>query len=147
MTWDVYALRAPRGARSVEQIPDGYSGPAIGDPDDVVEVVRRVAPHVDATDPRWLRLEGPDHRIEVALGKGIQVHDVTFYIGRGDGAEEINGAVPIVLEVCRSLAITAFDTETGEVLTSSSQPPPDAPPDDDDADEDDRPWWRRLRRR
>ena len=63
MTWDVYAVRAPRGARSVEEIPEGFSGPDIGDPDHVVEVVRRAAPHVDATDPRWLRIEGPDHRI------------------------------------------------------------------------------------
>ena len=140
MTWDVYALRAPGGARSVEQIPEGYTGPDIGDEETVLRVVQRVAPHVDASDPRWLRLEGEDHRIEVALGKDIRVHDVTFYIGRGDGA------VPIVLEVCRSLGITPFDTETGEVLTESSQPPPDAPPDDDDEDED-RPWWRRLLRR
>jgi hypothetical protein len=142
MTWDVYALRAPRGARSVDQIPEGYSGPAIGDPEQVVEVVRQVAPHVDATDPRWLRLDAPDHHIEVALGKGIRVHDVTFYIGGGDGA------VPVVLEVCRSLAITAFDTDTGEVLTASSRPPAAAPPEDDeDEDDEERPWWRRLWRR
>jgi hypothetical protein len=142
MTWDVYALRAPRGARSVDQIPEGYSGPAIGDPEQVVEVIRGVAPHLDASDPRWLRLEGPDHRIEVALGKGIRVHDVTFYIGAGDGA------VPIVLEVCRSLAITAFDTDTGEVLTASSRPPADTPPEEDeDEDVGDRPWWRRVWRR
>lgn len=137
MTWDVYALRAPRGARSVEQIPDGYTGPDIGDPDDVVETVRGVAPHVDATDPRWLRIEGPDHQIEVALGKGIRVHDLSFYLGPGEGA------VRIVLDVCRSLGITAFDTETGEVLTEESRPPADAPGDVDD-DEADRPWWKRL---
>jgi hypothetical protein len=75
----------------------------------------------------------------VALGKGIRVHDVTFYIGGGDGA------VPVVLEVCRSLAITAFDTDTGEVLTASSRPPAAAPPEDDeDEDDEERPWWRRL---
>jgi hypothetical protein len=137
MTWDVYALRAPRGARSVEQFPDGYTGPAIGDPDDVIAAVRGVAPHLDTSDPRWLRLEGPDHRIEIALGKGVRVQDMTFYISGGDGA------VGVVLDVCRSLGITPFDTETGEVLNPSSQPPPDAPVDEDD-DEDDRPWWRRL---
>ena len=137
MTWDVYALRAPRGARSVEQIPDGYTGPPIGDPDDVIAAVRGVAPHLDTSDPRWLRLEGPDHRIEIALGKGVRVQDMTFYISGGDGA------VGVVLDVCRSLGITPFDTETGEVLNPSSQPPPDAPVDVDD-DEDDRPWWRRL---
>jgi len=136
-TWDVYALRAPRGARSVEQIPDGYTGPAIGDPEDVVEAVRGAAPHVNTSDPRWLRLDGPDHRIEIALGKGIRVHDLTFYVTGGAGA------VPVVLGVCRSLGITPFDTDTGEVLTASSQPPADAPAPDDD-DHDDRPWWRRL---
>ncbi len=137
MTWDVYALRAPRGARSVEQIPDGYTGPAIGAPDDVVAAVRAVAPHLDTSDPRWLRLTGPDHQVEIALGKGIRVHDVTFYIGGGDGA------VPVVLSVCRAQAITPFDTETGEVLTAESQPPADAPADAAE-DDDDRPWWRRL---
>ena len=75
MTWDVYAVKAP-GARTVEQIPEGLARSDIGNPDDVVEAVRRVAPHLDAKDPRWLRLEGPDHEIEVALGKGIRVHDV-----------------------------------------------------------------------
>jgi hypothetical protein len=137
MTWDVYALRAPRGARSVEQIPEGYTGPPIGEPDDVVEAVRRVAPHLDTSDPRWLRLEGPDHQVEIALGKGIRVQDLSFYIGGGEGA------VGVVLDVCRELGITPFDTETGEVLTSASQPPAAAPPEDDD-DEDDRPWWRRI---
>ncbi|GAA2723472.1 hypothetical protein [Cellulomonas aerilata] len=136
MTWDVYALRAPRGARSVEQIPDGYTGPAIGEPDDVVAAVREVAPHLDTSDPRWLRLSGPDHQVEIALGKGIRVHDVTFYITGGAGA------VPVVLDVCRSLGLTPFDTETGEVLTAGSRPPADAPP--EEADDDDRPWWRRL---
>ena len=140
MTWDVYAVRAPRGARSVEEIPEGFSGPDIGDPDHVVEVVRRAAPHVDATDPRRLRIEGPDHRIELSLGNGFRVHDVTFFIGPGDGA------VPIVLDVCRSLGITPFDTETGEVLTESSRPPADLPADAADDDED-RPWWRRVLKR
>ncbi|HEY8721399.1 hypothetical protein [Pengzhenrongella sp.] len=134
MTWDVYAVRAP-GARNVEQIPDGGGSP-IGNPDDVVEAVRRVAPHLDDKDPRWLRLEGPDHEIEVALGKGIRVHDVTFYIGGGEGA------VPIVLDVCRELGITPFDTDTGEVLNASSRPPVVTPPDADEDEE--RPWWRRL---
>jgi hypothetical protein len=141
MTWDVYAVRA-QGARTVEELPEGYAGPDIGDPEDVLRTVRRLAPHVDATDPRWLRIEGPDHQIEIALGKDIRVHDVTFYIGLGRG----DGAVPLVLEVCQSLGITPFDTETGGLLTASSRPPADAPADEED-DEDERPWWRRVLRR
>ena len=137
MTWDVYALRAPRGARSVEQIPEGYVPPDVGAPEDVLAAVRQDAPHVDAQDPHWLRITGPDHQIEIALGKDIRVHDLSFYLGREEGA------VPIVLAVCRSLGITPFDTETGEVLTADSRPPADGPV-GDAADDDDRPWWRRL---
>lgn len=137
MTWDVYALRAPRGARSVEQIPDGYVGPPIGAPEDVVEAVRGVAPHLDTSDPRWLKIAGEDHQIEIALGKGVRVQDMSFYITGGAGA------VPVVLDVCRSLGITPFDTETGEVLNSSSVPPSNTPPEDDDEDEP-RPWWKKL---
>jgi hypothetical protein len=137
MTWDVYALRAPRGARSVEQFPAAYTPPPIGDPDDVVAAVREVAPHLDTSDPRWLRLDGPDHQIEIALGKGIRVQDMTFYILGGDGA------VRVVLDVCRSLGITPYDTETGEVLNSESTPPSNTPPPEDDEDEP-RPWWKKI---
>lgn len=137
MTWDVYALRAPRGARSVEEIPDGYAGPPIGEPDDVVETVRGVAPNLDTSDRRWLRIVGEDHEIEIALGKGVRVQDVSFYITGGAGA------VPVVLDVCRALGVTPFDTETGTVLNPSSTPPSDIPPEGDDEDEP-RPWWRRL---
>ena len=139
MTWDVYALRAPRGARRVEDLPDGFVPPAIGNPDEVVEVIRQAARHVDASDPRWLTLEAPDHSIEVALGKGVRVHDLTFYIRGGEGA------VAVVLDVCRRLAVTPYDTETGEVLTATSQPPA-PPPDEEPAEAQRRPWWRRLRR-
>ena len=135
MTWDVYAVRAPRGARTVEDIPHDFSGPDIGKPEDVVRTVSRVAPHVDASDPSWLRIEGEDHRVEVALGQGITVHDLSFFIGPGDGGG------PLVLELCRSLGITPYDTETGEVLTAESRPPADVPADEDD---EDRPWWRRV---
>ncbi len=138
MTWDVYAVRAPRGARSVEQFPAAYVAPPIGDPDDVVAAVRGVAPHLDTSDPRWLRLDGPDHQIEIALGKGIRVQDITFYILGGDGA------VRIVLDVCRSLGITPFDTDTGEVLNAVSKPPSNTPPPEDDEDDEPRPWWKKL---
>lgn len=138
MTWDVYALRPPRGTRSVEGIPDGYNAPSIGDPDEVVEKVRAVAPHLDMSDPRWLRLDGPDHQIEIAIGKGVRVQEVTFYIHEGDGA------VGVVLDVCRALGVVPFDTDTGGVLNDESRPPSNEPPPLDEDDDDDRPWWRRL---
>ena len=81
-----------------------------GTRDEVTESIRQAALSVDARDPTWLLLEGPDHSIEVALGKGIQVHDLTFYIRSGDQA------VAVILDICRSLAMTAYDTESGGLI-------------------------------
>lgn len=135
MTWDVYAMRAP-GRRRLEDLSDTFRPPLLGQAESVIETIRAAAPHADASDPSWLTLRGPDHSIEISLGKGAQVHSLTFYIAAGAGA------VPLVLDICRRLAITPFDTESGEVLTATSQPPTAPPPDDDEAGGKRR-WWRR----
>lgn len=136
MTWDVYAMRAP-GVRRLEDLSDSFAPRILGQADTIVAAIREAAPHVDATDPSWLLLKGPDHDVEISLGKAAQVHSLTFYIAGGDGA------VPLVLDLCRRLAITPFDTESGDVLTSGSQPPSPPPPDEDDDAGGKRKWWRR----
>jgi hypothetical protein len=140
MTWDVYALRAP-GVRSVEALPEGYEPPAIGPFDEVLALVREALPGVDATDPSWLTLRTPGYFLEIALGKSVSVHDVYFYVTVEE--EDPHAAVGAVLDVCRALRITPYDTESGSVLTTESGPPAFRPRTDDE-DEDEAP--RGLRR-
>jgi hypothetical protein len=137
MTWDVYAVRATPGARRLEDLADVGGSADIGRLENVVAEIRAGAPHVDATDPTWLVLEGQDHSMDIGLGKGVHVRDVTFYIRGGEGA------VPLVLDLCSRLKVRAFDTETGEMLTSSSAAPVFDPGADDEADPPKRRWWRR----
>lgn len=138
MTWDVYAIRAPAHVRRLEDLSDRHSPRIIGTADAVTDAIRAAVPDVDTTDPTWLRLDRPDHSVEIAVGKGAQVHSITFYLGGGDRA------VPVVLDLCRRLAVTPFDTETGEVLTATSVPPAGPPPDDDADRSGKRRWWRRA---
>jgi hypothetical protein len=135
MSWAVYAMTAPASTRRLEDMPESYKPPALGTADDVVERIRTAMPDADTSDPRWLKLNGPDHSVEVTVGKGVQVHDVTFYIHNGPAA------VGVVLEVCRALGVTAFDTESGELLTPASKPPEPPPLDEDELPK--RKWWRR----
>ncbi len=132
MTWDVYAVRTGGGIRRLEDLPQGYSLPVVGTADEVVAAVREVAPYADTTDPSWLVVAGADHTVEISLGKASQVHDVTFYVSEGEGA------VGVILDVCRRLRVTPYDTETGEILTLGSRPPGPPPPDDEDGG---RRWW------
>jgi len=137
MTWDVYAVKAPPGARRLDDLTAAYGDQSIGTAEQVLALVREGAPHVDATDPTWLVIEGEDHSLDVSLGKGVHVQDVTFYIKGGDGS------VVLVLDLARRLKVRAFDTETGEMLTPSSAPPVFDPGDDEEDDPPKRRWWRR----
>ncbi|RZS87211.1 hypothetical protein EV189_2635 [Motilibacter rhizosphaerae] len=134
MTWDIYALRGPGGARNVEQIPEGWQPPAIGTHDEVRDRVRAALPQADLSDPLWVRLTGADWQVEALLGKAPQVHDVSMYV-TGDSGE----AVEAVLQLARALRVTAYDTETGDILTPEARPPVVADVDDD---EERRPWWK-----
>jgi hypothetical protein len=139
MTWNVYAIKAP--VRRLEDLPDHYKPSRIGSSETVIAAISEAAPHVDATDPAWLILNGPDHSMEVSLGKNVSVHEVIFFISGGDGA------VGLVLDICRRLGVRPFDSETGALLTATSRREEPAPePDDAPAENGERRgFWRRFR--
>lgn len=139
MTWAIYAMRGPGGVRRLEDVPEGYAPPSIGPAAAVIESIREAAPDLDASDPTWLRIKGPDHEIEATFGKSVEARDITFYIEGGDGA------VAVVLNICRHLRVMAYDTESGEMLTENSAPPVPPPLDDDELAGAKRRWWQRRR--
>jgi hypothetical protein len=135
MSWAVYALTSPGGIRNLDDLPAEYAPPSLGTAADVLERIRTAAPELDASDPKWLRISGPGHTVEITVGKGVEVHDVTFYLS-GPGA-----AVTVALDIAKALRVTAYDTESGEILTPTSQPPAPPPLDADELPK--RRWWRR----
>lgn len=137
MTWDVYAFKAPPGTRQLDDLSPSHLAGPVGTAEGVLAVIREGAPHVDASDPTWLVLEGDDHSLDVSVGKGVVVADLTFYIRGGQGS------VALVLDLCRRLGVRGFDTETGEMLMPSSTPPSFDLPDDEDDEVPKRRWWQR----
>lgn len=141
MTWDVYAVRA-RGVRNVEDLPAGFEPPPIGSPEEVLGRIREAAPHVQDNGSGWLRMQGPDHCVDINIGKSFQVHQVDFGIEVGGDPAP---SVAKVLEVCRVLKVTPYDTEAGSVLTEQSAPAEPPPPSADE--ESGGRWWQKLLRR
>jgi hypothetical protein len=80
----------------------------------VISAIRQVAPHVDTTDPSWLVLQGPDHLMEVSLGKDEDVDGFTFFVRGGEGS------VPLMAAIADAVGATLFDTSTGELVTAES---------------------------
>ncbi|MFC0623691.1 hypothetical protein [Kribbella deserti] len=135
MSWAIYALRTAGGARRLDDIADDYAPPSLGTATEVIEQIREVAPDVDASNPKWLRISGPGHSVEVSIGKGVHVHDITFYL---DGSGE---SVAIALKIAEHLGVMAYDTESGDMLTEFSKPPVPPPLDDDELKMGKRKWW------
>jgi hypothetical protein len=132
MTWAVYAMTAPPGVRRLDDVPDGYTPPPIGTAEEVVARIREAAPDADTSDPRWVRIRG----VEVTVGKGVQVRDLSFYL-------EDAGGIPVVLDLARALGVTAYDTESGERITKDSAPPVPPPLEPDELPK--RRWWQRKK--
>lgn len=118
-------------------MPDGYAPPSLGTAEEVIERVRAVAPDVDASKRSWLTFSGPDHDVELSIGKNVQVRDLTFYINGG------TDSIRLVMDISSKLGVTPYDTESGDFLTEESAPPV-PPPLTEDELEDGRSWWQRL---
>jgi len=117
-------------------MPDGYEPPSVGMATDVIDVVREVVPDVDASKPSWLTLRSADYDVEMTIGKGVQVRDITFYLNDGPRS------IPIVMEISRRLGVTPYDTESGDFLTEESRPPVPPPLTDDEIRANKPKWWK-----
>ena len=135
MSWAIYAMRGPGGVRRLEDIPDGYEPPSLGTADDVVKLVREVVPDADTSNRSWLVLRSDEYDVEMTIGKGVAVHDVTYYI---DGPRSI----PLVMEISNRLGVTAYDTESGDFLTEESKPPVPPPLTEEEIKDGKPKWWK-----
>ncbi|TDU88796.1 hypothetical protein EV138_2345 [Kribbella voronezhensis] len=136
MSWAIYAMRGPGGVRRLEDIPEGYEPPSLGTADEVVAVVREVAPDVDASKRSWLRLKSDEYDVELTIGKGVDVRDLTFYLNDGPRS------IPLVMEISSRLGVTAYDTESGNFLTEESKPPVPPPLTEDEIKANKPKWWK-----
>jgi hypothetical protein len=136
MSWAIYAMRGPGGVRRLEEIPDGYEPPTLGTADEVVDLVREVAPGVDATRRSWLLLKSEEYDVEMTIGKGVDVRDITFYLNDGPRS------IPVVMEISRRLGVTPYDTESGNFLTEESRPPVPPPMEPDEIKMNKPKWWK-----
>ncbi|ADB30286.1 hypothetical protein Kfla_1183 [Kribbella flavida DSM 17836] len=136
MSWAIYAMRGPGGVRRLDEIPEGYAPPSLGTADEVVAMVREVVPAVDATKKSWLVLRSDDYDVELSIGKGVDVHDVTFYLNDGPRS------IPVVMEISRRLGATPYDTESGDFLTEESRPPVPPPLTEEEIKANKPKWWK-----
>lgn len=116
MSWDVLLLRAAPEIRSIDELPNDYSGESLGTPTEVAKILRELFPHIDLRDPAWGVLEHEEYSIEFNIGDEVPCTSVTLHIRGPESAIE-----PLRL-LCKRTGWLAFDTSDGELIDFATDP-------------------------
>jgi hypothetical protein len=80
MSWDLFVQDIPAGVNSVADMPAQYSPCPIASRDEILRVVRFVAPFADTSDPSWLRINTPEANIEINIGNEVLLMGFAFHV-------------------------------------------------------------------
>jgi hypothetical protein len=111
MSWDLYAMKLPPGAQSVDAIAKDYTPPPIAPRDEVIGAIRAAVPGADFSDPAWGQIVTPTAAIEVNLGDDDPVESLALHV-RGAG-DEVLGLLAAILE---AVGVRAIDASSGDVF-------------------------------
>jgi hypothetical protein len=115
MSWDIFVQDFPRDARTLEDIPEGYSPSSIGERSTVISRIKEVVPIADFSNPAWGLIDGDGWSIEVNLGDGEDCEGFAFHVRGGDEA------VGIVAAILQHLDLRAFDAQTGDFFVAGPE--------------------------
>ena len=110
MSWDIYAMGGlPTNIQNVREMPSGFKATPIGSRQEVLDKLIALLPGVDASDPSWPVLDGPDCSIEINLGDSDPCEGFAFHVRGGESA------VPVISGILEAFGMRALDpqSETG----------------------------------
>lgn len=109
MSWDLFAMKLPREARSVDDLDEGYDPPAIGPRHAVIDAIASVVPTADFSDPSWGLIDTPQASIEVNLGSEEIVDSFALHV-RGGGVEVLT----LITDLLAAVDVRAIDGSSGD---------------------------------
>lgn len=112
MSWDVLLLRLPAHITSVDQIPDDFAPPPLGQRQGVLAAVSRTIPEADLSDPTWGELLGPSWSMELNIGSRDPVDSIMLHI-RGSGDDVLTP----VFHLAAALECKVLDCSDGALIT------------------------------
>ncbi|MEW2122052.1 hypothetical protein AB0945_44530 [Streptomyces sp. NPDC005474] len=117
MSWDVFIMRFPPEARAMDEIAEDWDPPSLGRGRDIRTVLAEVLPGIEYSQSGWGDYEGPGFSISTPVNEAddAPVAGVSLFI-HGDSEAAAHAA----LAVADELKARAFDTGSGDFLTSDS---------------------------
>lgn len=107
VSWDILVLNLPLGAKTPDDIADGFEPGSIGRCSDIVAKIKEVVPTADFSDPSWGLIETDQFSLDVSIDADGECEGFAIHIRDGDMAP---GVVAAILE---RLNLRAIDTRSG----------------------------------
>ena len=114
MSWDLFAMKLPREARTVDDLDADYEPPTIGPRHAVIEAIASVVPTADFSDPSWGLIETAHALIEVNLGSEEIVDSFALHV-RGGGVEVLT----LIADLLAAVDVRAIDGSSGDFFDAS----------------------------
>ena len=115
MSWDIFGQDLPRGARTLEEIPNDFKPAPLGERTVIIKKIEEVVPYADFSNPSWGVIERDEWSIEVNLGKEENCNGFAFHVRGGDAA------VGVVAAILEHLNLRAVDSQTGDFFEAGPE--------------------------
>ena len=117
MSWDVFIMRFPPEAESIDQIADDWNPPSLGTGREIRAVLTALLAGIEYTTSGWGDYEGPGFSISTPINEADDesVSGVSLFI-HGDS----DAAAHAALALADALGARAFETGSGDFLTAES---------------------------
>jgi hypothetical protein len=103
MSWDLFVMDIPRSANTVDEVPPDWVPGPIPSREEIMRAILEVVPAADASDPAWVRVEGPDFSVEASIGNDSPLTQFALHIRGGENS------IGFVADVLDRLKLRAFD--------------------------------------
>jgi hypothetical protein len=115
MSWDVLLMHVPSNVDSIHELPENFSS-ELGPRQEIVDILTRVFPNLDFSDPTWGHLRGRGFSIEFSIGEDTVIETIMLHVRGNDDA--INS----IQLLCEETGWRAFDTTIGEFINFNESP-------------------------
>jgi hypothetical protein len=115
VSWDVFIMRFPPEAESIDQIADDWDPPSLGTGREIRALLTDLLPGIEYTASGWGDYEGPGFSISTPINEAHDepVGGVSLFI-HGDSDAAAHAALADALDA------RAFETGSGDFLTTES---------------------------
>lgn len=109
MSWDLFVMDLPQDLKTADALPPNWVPSPLPSREQIVHAILDIDPLADASDPSWVRVNGPDFSVEINISDKVPL---TEFACHTRGADPAVGFIATLLDRLNLRALDA-SSESG----------------------------------